>query len=145
MLVLDRRLGGSAWLAGGSDSIAEMATMPYGRGQSQHAVRQYSPVERWAQAMLQRPAVVEGLAVGVARADTIEGRLHGFTDDHHAIFGGITSSNHFRLPVTTLPISPAEPPPDWHRRTCSTIPRRSIFDGDLDIWQVRQDRAASSR
>lgn len=38
--------------------------------------------------MLQRPAVVEGLKVGTARAETIEGGLTGFTDEHRAILWG---------------------------------------------------------
>ena len=48
----------------------------------------YPNVARWGQAMLQRPAVRDGMAVGVARPETIEGGLSGFTDEHRSILWG---------------------------------------------------------
>ena len=38
--------------------------------------------------MLQRPAVRDGMAVGVPRPETIEGGLNGFTDEHRSILWG---------------------------------------------------------
>lgn len=88
MMVLNKRLGETEWLAGADYSIADMATLPYVRSQTANKPGDYPHVERWASAMLQRPAVVEGLKVGTARAETIEGGLTGFTDEHRAILWG---------------------------------------------------------
>jgi GST-like protein len=88
MMVLDKRLGEAEWLAGEEYSIADMATLPYLRRQFIDKAGRFPHVERWGAAMLERPAVAEGMTVGVARAETIEGGLTGFTDEHRAILWG---------------------------------------------------------
>ncbi|HMO75907.1 MAG TPA: glutathione S-transferase N-terminal domain-containing protein [Sphingopyxis sp.] len=88
MMVLDKRLGEAAWLGGEDYSIADMATLPYLRRQLTERAGQFPNVDRWGAAMLERPAVAEGMTVGVARAETIEGGLTGFTDAHRSILWG---------------------------------------------------------
>lgn len=88
MMVLDKRLGTAEWLGGDEYSIADMATLPYLRRQLIERSGQFPNVDRWGAAMLARPAVAEGIKVGVARAETIEGGLTGFTDEHRAILWG---------------------------------------------------------
>lgn len=88
MMVLDKRLGAAEWLGGDDYSIADMATLPYLRRQLIERAGQFPNVDRWGAAMLARPAVAEGIKVGVARAETIEGGLTGFTDEHRAILWG---------------------------------------------------------
>lgn len=88
MMVLDKRLGEAEWLAGADYTIADMATLPFLRRQFIEKARRFPNVERWGAAMLARPAVAEGMKVGVARAETIEGGLTGFTDEHRAILWG---------------------------------------------------------
>jgi len=88
MMVLDKRLGGAEWLAGDEYSIADMATLPFLRRQLIEKAGRFPNVDRWGAAMLERPAVAEGMKVGVARAETIEGGLTGFTDAHRAILWG---------------------------------------------------------
>lgn len=88
MMVLDKRLGAAEWLGGDEYSIADMATLPYLRRQLIERSGQFPNVDRWGAAMLARPAVAEGIKVGVARAETIEGGLTGFTDEHRAILWG---------------------------------------------------------
>ena len=88
MMVLDKRLGAAEWLGGDDYSIADMATLPYLRRQLTERAGQFPNVDRWGAAMLARPAVAEGIKVGVARAETIEGGLTGFTDEHRAILWG---------------------------------------------------------
>src|SRR3546814_6716329 len=81
-------LGETAWLAGDDYTIADMATLPYLRRQCIDKVGRFPNVERWGAAMLDRPAVAEGMQVGIVRAETIEGGLTGFTDEHRAILWG---------------------------------------------------------
>jgi GSH-dependent disulfide-bond oxidoreductase len=88
MRVIDGRLGEAAWLAGDSYTIADMATLPYLRRQLIEKPGRFPNVERWAAAMTARPAVAEGLAMGMARQETIEGGLSGFTDEHRSILWG---------------------------------------------------------
>ena len=88
MMVLDKRLGEAEWLAGEEYSIADMATLPFLRRQLIEKAGRFPNVDRWGAAMLDRPAVAEGMKVGVARAETIEGGLTGFTDAHRAILWG---------------------------------------------------------
>lgn len=88
MMVLDKRLGEAEWLAGDEYSIADMATLPFLRRQLIEKAGRFPNVDRWGAAMLERPAVAEGMKVGVARAETIEGGLTGFTDAHRAILWG---------------------------------------------------------
>ena len=88
MRVLDKRLGEAEWLAGEDYTIADMATVPYLRRQLIENADRYPNVARWGAAMLDRPAVAEGMTVGTARAETIEGGLTGFTDEHRAILWG---------------------------------------------------------
>lgn len=88
LMVLDGRLGQAVWLAGDDYSIADMATLPYLRRQLIEKAGRYPNIERWAAAMMARPAVREGLKVGVARPEVIEGGLQGFTDEHRAILWG---------------------------------------------------------
>src|SRR3546814_3134332 len=65
-----------------------MATLPYLRRLLIEKAGRFPNVDRWGAAMLERPAVAEGMTVGVARAETIEGGLTGFTDEHRAILWG---------------------------------------------------------
>ena len=88
MRVLDQRLGEAEWLAGDEYSIADMATLPFLRRQLIDKAGCYPNVDRWGAAMLARPAVAEGMTTGTARAETIEGGLTGFTDEHRSILWG---------------------------------------------------------
>ncbi len=88
MRVLDQRLGEAEWLAGDEYSIADMATLPFLRRQLIDKAGRYPNVDRWGAAMLARPAVAEGMTTGTARAETIEGGLTGFTDEHRSILWG---------------------------------------------------------
>lgn len=88
MMVIDKRLGDAEWLGGDEYTIADMATLPYLRRQLIERAGHFPNVDRWGAAMLERPAVAEGMKVGVARAETIEGGLTGFTDEHRAILWG---------------------------------------------------------
>jgi GST-like protein len=88
LMVLDGRLAHAEWLAGEAYTIADMATLPYLRRQLLEKAGQYPHIERWAAAMLARPAVAEGMAVGVVPAAIIEGGLQGFTDEHRSILWG---------------------------------------------------------
>jgi GST-like protein len=76
--VLDRRLGESAYLAGDAYSIADMAVWPwYGqlaRGNLYSAgeflaVQEYHHVQRWAEQIAQRPAVLRGQRVNKTWGD----------------------------------------------------------------------------
>jgi len=88
MMVLNGRLGQAEWLAGEDYSIADMATLPFLRRQLTEKSGRYVHIERWSAAMMARPAVKKGMKVGVARAETIEGGLSGFTDEHRSILWG---------------------------------------------------------
>lgn len=88
MMVLDGRLAQAEWLAGDDYTIADMATLPFLRRQLIEKAGRYPHIERWAAAMMARPAVKQGMKVGVARAETIEGGLTGFTDEHRSILWG---------------------------------------------------------
>ena len=79
MMVVDKRLGEAEWLAGEDYTIADMATLPYLRRQLIEKAGRFPNVDRWG---------AEGMKVGVARAETIEGGLTGFTDEHRAILWG---------------------------------------------------------
>ena len=85
--VLDRRLGEAEWVAGAAYTIADMAMLPYCRRRLADAER-WPNAARWAAAMEARPAVGAGLAVGIARPETIEGGLDGFSDEHRSILWG---------------------------------------------------------
>ncbi len=86
--VLDGRLAQAEWLAGDEYTIADMATLPFLRRVLIEEAGRYPSIDRWATAMLERLAVRTGMAVGVARAETIEGGLTGFTDEHRSILWG---------------------------------------------------------
>jgi GST-like protein len=86
--VLEQRLAQVEWLAGEEYTIADMATLPYLRRVLIDEAGRYPAIERWAAAMQERPAVQVGLAVGVARVETVEGGLTGFTDEHRSILWG---------------------------------------------------------
>lgn len=88
MRVMDGRLASSKWLGGDDYSIVDMATVPYVRRQLSESSGQYPNMERWLSQLLERPAVVEGLKVGTAREETIEGGLKGFSDEHRSILWG---------------------------------------------------------
>ncbi|MBW8297682.1 glutathione S-transferase N-terminal domain-containing protein [Sphingopyxis sp.] len=88
MMVVDKRLADAEWLGGDEYTIADMAMLPYLRRQLIERAGHFPNVDRWGTAMLERPAVAEGIKVGVARAETIEGGLSGFTDEHRAILWG---------------------------------------------------------
>ncbi|GGE03816.1 glutathione S-transferase [Polymorphobacter glacialis] len=96
MRVLDGRLAVAEWLAGDTYTIADMATLPYLRRQLIDNAGSFPNVERWATAMLARPAVAKGMTVGVARAETIEGGFTGFTgftEEHRSILWGNRQHN----------------------------------------------------
>ncbi len=63
--VLDKRLGEAAWLAGTEYSIADIAAFPWVRNANGRAVdlADYPNVNRWFDAIADRPAVQRGLAV----------------------------------------------------------------------------------
>ena len=63
--VIDKRLAQSAWLGGDAYSIADIATFPWLRSwQNQGIVLQeYPHLERWFQAIAERPAVQRGVQV----------------------------------------------------------------------------------
>jgi len=63
--VIDKRLAQSAWLGGDAYSIADIATFPWLRSwQNQGIVLQeYPHLERWFQAIAERPAVQRGVKV----------------------------------------------------------------------------------
>ncbi|RVT94183.1 glutathione S-transferase family protein [Sphingomonas crocodyli] len=86
--VLDERLGSSEWIGGDEYSIVDMATLPYLRRKLIEEAGSYPHIEHWAAAMQARPAVATGLTVGIARAETVEGGLTGFTDEHRSILWG---------------------------------------------------------
>ncbi|WP_428681566.1 glutathione S-transferase family protein [Sphingopyxis sp.] len=88
LMVLDKRLGEAEWLAGGEYSIADMATLPWSTSQSEAKAEAFPNIRRWYVAAMERPAVAEGMALGVARAETIAGGLKGFGDEHRAILWG---------------------------------------------------------
>ncbi|MCC2981089.1 glutathione S-transferase family protein [Sphingomonas sp. IC4-52] len=86
--VLDGQLAKTQWVAGEEYTIADMTMLPYLRRPVEEQADRYPNVARWGQAMLQRPAVRDGMAVGIARPETIEGGLDGFTDEHRSILWG---------------------------------------------------------
>ena len=86
--VLDGQLARTEWVAGGEYTIADMAMLPYLRRPVEEQGSRYPHVARWGQAMLARPAVREGMTLGIARPETIEGGLDGFTDEHRSILWG---------------------------------------------------------
>jgi GST-like protein len=86
--VLDGRLAEVEWVAGDQYTIVDMATLPYLRRKLIEEEGRFPAIERWAAAMQERPAVRVGLAVGVARIETVEGGLTGFTDEHRSILWG---------------------------------------------------------
>ena len=88
MRVVENRLSDSEWMGGEEYSIVDMATIPYLRRQVSENSGKYPNAERWMAALLERPAVRDGLKVGVAREETIEGGLQGFTDEHRSILWG---------------------------------------------------------
>lgn len=88
LMVINGRLAEAEWLAGDEYSIADMATLPFLRRQILEKAERFPSLERWAEAMMKRPAVEHGLAVGVARKEVIEGGLQGFTDVHREILWG---------------------------------------------------------
>jgi GST-like protein len=88
MRVLDGRLASEPWVAGEAYTIADMAMLPYVGLQTGERARRYPHVARWAEAMMGRPAVKAGMAVGVARPETIEGGMQGFNDEHRSILWG---------------------------------------------------------
>ena len=86
--VLDRRLADAEWVGGAEYTIADMAMLPYCRRRLSEDAGRYPHAARWAAAMLARPAVAAGMAVGIARPETIEGGLAGFGDEHRSILWG---------------------------------------------------------
>jgi len=88
LMVLDKRLGEAEWLAGDVYSIADMATLPWLTRQSDEKADALPHIRRWYAAAMERPAVAEGMALGIARAETIAGGLKGFGDEHRAILWG---------------------------------------------------------
>jgi GSH-dependent disulfide-bond oxidoreductase len=82
--VLDRRLAESEYIAGGIYTIADMAIFPwygwlakgwlYGAGEFL-SVQDYKNVQRWADALLERPAVKRGRMVNRTYGDP-SGQLH---------------------------------------------------------------------
>ena len=88
MRVVDKRLSVSEWIGDETYTIVDMAMVPYLHRQIADSAGKYPHAERWLNAMLARRAVEEGLRVGVAREETIEGGLQGFSDEHRSILWG---------------------------------------------------------
>ncbi|HZZ36573.1 MAG TPA: glutathione S-transferase N-terminal domain-containing protein [Caulobacteraceae bacterium] len=88
MRVLDHQLAAGPWVAGDEYTIADMAMLPYVGVQSGDRAKRYAHVARWAEAMMRRPAVAAGMALGQARPETIEGGMQGFNDEHRSILWG---------------------------------------------------------
>lgn len=86
--VLDGQLGKTEWVAGAEYTIADMAMLPYLAGSLGRNPGRFAHVERWSAAMMARHAVATGMKVGTARAETIEGGLKGFSDEHRSILWG---------------------------------------------------------
>ncbi len=63
--VLERRLGGSEWIAGDEYTIADIAIMPWLRSSERQGVNiaEYPKVKHWFDRINARPAVQRGLAV----------------------------------------------------------------------------------
>jgi GST-like protein len=87
MRVLDGQLAKTEWVAGADYTIADMAMLPYLGGSLKGKTR-YANLERWSAAMYARAAVAEGMKVGTARKETIEGGMDGFSDEHRSILWG---------------------------------------------------------
>jgi len=82
--VLDRRLEGRDWVAGGAYSIADMAIFPWARlhPRQQQSLDDFPNVKRWYEAMAQRPAVAKDMRDS-------EDVVDGFTPETWAVsFGG---------------------------------------------------------
>ena len=78
MDVLDRRLAENAWLGGADYTIADMAVFPWYGGLAKGwqygaaeflNVAEYQHVQRWADAILERPAVARGRMVNRVRGE----------------------------------------------------------------------------
>jgi len=84
--VMDRRLDKTAWLAGDSYSIADIAAYPWTRTYERQgvAIEDYPNVQRWRQAMGQRPAVQAGMKAG---AELREDLSKLSSDDWNKLFG----------------------------------------------------------
>jgi GSH-dependent disulfide-bond oxidoreductase len=106
--VLDRRLSESEYLAGGIYTIADMATFPwygwlakgwlYSAGEFL-SVQDYKNVQRWADALLERPAVKRGRMVNRTYGDS-SGQLH---ERHDA--GDFDSKTQDKLAATLVETS----------------------------------------
>jgi GSH-dependent disulfide-bond oxidoreductase len=98
LLVLEGRLAQSPYLAGPDYTIADMATFPYLQRQLALKSDRLPNLARWADAIRARPAVARGMQVGLAelRAETIEGGLKGFSDEHRSILFGEKQFERFR-------------------------------------------------
>ena len=86
--VLNQRLGEAKWLAGDEYTIADMAMLPYCQRRLLQSADLYPNAARWAAAMAERPAVRAGMAVGIARPETIEGGMAGLTEGQQSILWG---------------------------------------------------------
>ena len=85
--VIDRRLDGREWIAGGDYSIADMAIMPWLRFPEKQGVEiaEYECVRRWRDGIWRRPAVEKALQV---LAD--KGRRGAHTDKQWEMLYGAT-------------------------------------------------------
>jgi GST-like protein len=88
--VLEGRLETSAYLAGDSYSIADMATYPYVVRRVLAEPGRYPGLARWCAELAERPAVARGMEVGreFVRPETIEGGLSGLTDEQRSVLFG---------------------------------------------------------
>jgi GSH-dependent disulfide-bond oxidoreductase len=88
--VIDQRLGESEYLAGDSYTIADMALYPWVEGALGTLAIDKRHLHRWAAALKARPAVPRGMDVfrERVRAETVEGGMKGFKDEHRSILFG---------------------------------------------------------
>ena len=88
--VLDGRLAGAQYLAGGEYTVADMATYPYVVRQVESRAAEFPNLKRWCDVVGARPAVLRGVEVGrqLLRKETIEGGLCGLSDEQRSILFG---------------------------------------------------------
>jgi GSH-dependent disulfide-bond oxidoreductase len=88
--VLEGRVETSAYLAGDSYTIADMATYPYVVRRVLAAPGQYPSLARWCAELAERAAVARGMEVAreFVRPETIEGGLSGLTDEQRSVLFG---------------------------------------------------------
>ncbi len=87
--VMDMHLASSQWFAGDAFTIADVSVFPWVEG-ALATNPALSNLQRWAQAMKERPAVIRGMEVAreKIRPEIVEGGMKGLNDQHRsALFG----------------------------------------------------------